>query len=123
MSSKELNYQGITAVAITIKNEKESKAAKDKYQSGRSLPVAQANGSTAHQAFPCIRGSRGLSSQSPPIKPTKVTLFTIIFYNSENSIRYIKPFGRPLFCHSSDAKYNSSPFCNEAVMRLDCQCY
>jgi len=27
--------------------------------------------------------------RSPPLKPTKVTLFTMIWYNSENSIRNI----------------------------------
>ena len=43
-----------------------------------------------------------------PLKPTKVTLFTITFYNSENSIRDIKPFCRPLFCHSSVVKCSSS---------------
>ena len=31
-----------------------------------------------------------------------------IFYNSENNIPYIRPFGRPLFCHSSVEKYTSS---------------
>ena len=28
----------------------------------------------------------------PPQKPTKVTLFTMILYNSENSIRDVRPF-------------------------------
>ena len=38
----------------------------------------------------------------------KVSLFTQIFYNSENNIRDISPFCRPLFCHSSVVKYTSS---------------
>jgi len=37
----------------------------------------------------------------PPKNYTKVTLFTMIFGNSENSIRDIRPFCRLLFCHSS----------------------
>jgi len=43
-----------------------------------------------------------------PLKHTKVTLFTTIFYNSENSIRDIRSFCRPLFCHSSVVKYTWS---------------
>jgi len=31
------------------------------------------------------------------------------FYNSENSIRDIRPFCHPLFCHSSFLRYTSSP--------------
>ena len=42
-----------------------------------------------------------------PLKPTKVTLFTMIFYNTENNIRDISPFCSPLFCHSSVVKYTS----------------
>jgi len=42
---------------------------------------------------------------APPLKPTKVTLFTMILYNLENSIRSIKPFCRPLFFHSRVVKY------------------
>jgi len=43
-----------------------------------------------------------------PLKPTKVTLITMILYTLENSIRDIRPFCRPLFCHSSVVKYTSS---------------
>jgi len=39
----------------------------------------------------------------------KLTLFTVIVYNTENSICDIRPFCRPLFCHSSVAKNTSSP--------------
>jgi len=43
----------------------------------------------------------------------------MIFYNSENSIRDIRPFCRPLFCHSSVVKYTSSLLqYTEAVMAL-----
>jgi len=42
----------------------------------------------------------------PTPKPTKVNIFTMIFlYNSQNSIRDLRPFFRPLFCHSSVVKY------------------
>jgi len=43
-----------------------------------------------------------------PLKSTKRSYFTMILYNSENSIRDIRPFCRPLFCHSSVVKYTSS---------------
>jgi len=43
-----------------------------------------------------------------PKKTTKVTLFTMNLYNLENSILDIRPFCRPLFCHSSVVKYTSS---------------
>ena len=46
--------------------------------------------------------------RSPPLKPTKVTFFTIILYNSGNNIRDIRSFFRPLFCHESVVKYTSS---------------
>jgi len=32
----------------------------------------------------------------------------MILYKSENNIRDIKPFCRPLFCHSSGVEYTSS---------------
>ena len=41
------------------------------------------------------------------LKLSKVTLFTMVLYNLENSIHDIRPFGRPLFCHSSVVKYSS----------------
>jgi len=44
----------------------------------------------------------------PPLKCTKVTFFTLILNNLENSIRNIWPFCRPLFCHKSVVKYTSS---------------
>ena len=43
-----------------------------------------------------------------PLKPTKVTLFTIILHNSKNNIHDIRTFRRSLFCHSSVVKYASS---------------
>jgi len=45
---------------------------------------------------------------SPPKNPTQITLFTIILYNLESSIRDTKRFRRPLFCHSSVVKHISS---------------
>ena len=41
----------------------------------------------------------------PLQKPAKVTFFTMILYNAGNSIRVIRPFCRPLFCHNSVVKY------------------
>ena len=57
-----------------------------------------------------------------PLKLAEVTLFTMILYNSENSIRDIRPFCRPLICHNSvmcsllHLSYSSEP-----VKRLDYQ--
>ena len=49
---------------------------------------------------PCRDGSSvGRLGQSPPLKPTTVSFFNIISYNSENNIRDIRPIFRPLFCH------------------------
>jgi len=45
---------------------------------------------------------------APPLKPTKVSFFTKILYNSEKNIPEIRPFCRPFFCHSSVVKYTSS---------------
>jgi len=45
-----------------------------------------------------------------PIKPTKITLFTLILYNSENNIRDVRSFCRPLFCHSCVVKYRPTSF-------------
>jgi len=42
-----------------------------------------------------------------PPKAYELTLFTIIVYNSENSIRNTRPFCLPLFCHRSIVKYTS----------------
>jgi len=53
-----------------------------------------------------IQGAIGMIS--PPIQPANITLFTMFFYNSENSIRDIRPFCRPLFCHSIVVNYTSS---------------
>jgi len=53
----------------------------------------------------CRSGCRGELGQSSPVKSTKVSIFTMILYNSENSIRDIRRFCRPLFCHSSVVKY------------------
>jgi len=61
-------------------------------------------------------GSRG--GATVPLKLTKVTLFTMILYNSENSIRDVRSFWGQLFCHSGVVKYTSSL---SHVMRLDCQ--
>ena len=48
-------------------------------------------------------------------------LFHQDFVHSENSVRDIKPFCCPLFCHSSVVKYTLSPLSSKAVMSLDSQ--
>jgi len=48
-----------------------------------------------------------IGSIAPP-KIYESNFFTMILYKSENSIRDIKPFCRPLLCHSSFVKYTSS---------------
>jgi len=53
-----------------------------------------------------IQGGR--LGRSPTLKPTKVTFFTIILYNSENNIHDIRPFFRHLCYHTSVVKYTSS---------------
>jgi len=50
----------------------------------------------------------GQSPQSPPLEATKVSFFTLILNNSENSIGDIRPFCHPLFCHSSVVRYTLS---------------
>jgi len=53
---------------------------------------------------------RGESSGSmaPSPKTYKLTSFTTIVYNWENSIRDVSQFCRPLFSHSSVVRYASS---------------
>jgi len=66
---------------------------------------------TAGQDMTAESGSvpRGrLPPAMPSLQPTKVTLFTMIFYDAENSIRDVRPFCRSLFCHSSVVTYTSS---------------
>jgi len=52
---------------------------------------------------PCTKGGskEGRLGRSLPPKPTKVALLSMILYNSENSIRDVRLFCRPLYCHSS----------------------
>ena len=56
-----------------------------------------------------------------PVKPTKVTFFTMILYNSENSIRDIRPFCSQLLCHSSLWDLLHLSYSREPVMTLDYQ--
>jgi len=71
------------------------------------------------------RGGSGgaIGAIAPPLKPRKATFFAMILYNSENSNRDIRPFCRPLFCHSSVVKSTSSLllYSSERIMSLDCQ--
>jgi len=43
-----------------------------------------------------------------PPKTYELTLFTMIVYNSENSIRNTRPFCHPLVCRRSVVKHTSS---------------
>jgi len=45
----------------------------------------------------------------------------MIWYNSENNIRDVRPFGCPLFCHSIFVKYTYLSYSSQAVMRHDYQ--
>jgi len=58
-----------------------------------------------------------------PPKTYESNFFTKILYNLENSIRDIRPFRHPLFCHSSVVKYSllRISYSIELVMRLDYQ--
>ena len=53
-------------------------------------------------------GSREAIGAIIPPKTYVSNFFTMILYNSENSIRDLRPFCRPLFYHSSVVKYSSS---------------
>jgi len=58
----------------------------------------------------------------PPLKPSKVTLFTVILHNLENSIRDKRPFCRLLFCYSIVKQHILHlSYSSEPVMRLDYQ--
>ena len=52
--------------------------------------------------------SRGGDWGDFPPKTYESNFFTVILNNSENIIRDIRPFCRPLFCHCSVVKYTSS---------------
>ena len=69
-------------------------------------------------------GSRGVIGRSPP-KNYELTLFTMIVYISENSIRITRPFCHLLFCHSSVLNYNllHLSYSSEPVMRLTMKYY
>jgi len=66
------------------------------------------NGGIARTPNFCRSRGEPMRDAIAPLNPTKVSLFTMILYNSENNIRDIRPFCRPLFCHSSVVKYTSS---------------
>jgi len=70
----------------------------------------------------CRAGSRGEIGAITPLKPTKITLLTIILYHSENSIRDIRPFcRRPFAVHCFVTAVLRSTlhlsYSSEAVMR------
>jgi len=72
-------------------------------------------------AWHCTRGWRRSGSRGAILPKTyEVTFFTTILYNSENNIRHIRSFYRPIFCHSSVVKYTLTLLQSKPVMRLGC---
>jgi len=79
------------------------------------IPQCQAYSTTRAQPEPECQ-NRHWSGVDPegsigaiaPLKSKKVTIFTMIFYYSENSIRDTRPFCRPQFCYRSIVKDTSS---------------
>jgi len=74
-----------------------------------------------------IQGGAIGESRSPHLKPTKVTSFTIILNNSENSISDIRPFCHPFFVTAVlssmlHLSYNSEPVSHFAIHFLSQQC-
>ena len=63
-----------------------------------------------------IQGAR-----SPPIKPTKATSFTMILYNSENSIRDVRPVCRPFFVTAVLWGILHLPYSSKRILSLDCR--
>jgi len=59
--------------------------------------------------------------RSPLLKPTTGTFFTMILYNSENSIRDKKPFDVHCFVTAGLWSILHVSWSSELVMRLDCQ--
>jgi len=67
-------------------------------------------------------GKRRIRGKIASLKPTRVTLFTMILYKSEKSIRDKRPFCHPLLCRSSAVKYTfTSLTVVNPRMRLDYQ--
>ena len=66
-------------------------------------------------------GSDPAGCDRPPLKPTKVTLFTMILYYSEKSVRAIRPFCRPYFVTAVLWTILHLSCSSEPVMRLDYQ--
>jgi len=69
------------------------------------LPAKIGNPVSRHpntiSTIPCHQGRIQRGGAIALLKPTKVALFTMIVYNSENNVHDYRPFCRPLFCHSS----------------------
>jgi len=66
-------------------------------------------------------GSRGAIGAIAPCKTYEKNFIHIILYNSENNIRDIKLFYRPLFCHDSVVNTLHLSYRSEAVMSFDFQ--
>jgi len=72
-----------------------------------------------HYGYECVcrdvkTGAKpgGAIERIPLPKTCELTLFTMIAYNSENSIRNTRLFCHPLFCHRSVVKYHLSLIVN-----------
>jgi len=75
-----------------------------------------------HETLESGGGSR--KQLSPWLNLQKQRFFTMILFKSENSIRNIRPFCRPMFCHSSVVNLWSIlhlSYSSERIMWLDCQ--
>jgi len=82
------NIQGFSRTPENIQGQQ------DVFQESRTQRVLIANSRTS--------GNLG----SPPLKPTKVTLFTMVLHNSEYSIGDIGPCCPQLVCHRNVVKQN-----------------
>ena len=64
-------------------------------------------------------GSRG-DWGDRPLKPTKVTLFSTILYNSENNIHDVRPVCCRLFCHILAVKNHAKKYTSSVLQQSNC---
>jgi len=88
------------------------------------MPVLQAQVCgcvSAHPGLPPGADPRKVDWGDPRVKPTTVDLLTMILYNSENSVRDLRPFCRLLFVKAVLWCILHLSCSSEPVMRLDYQ--
>jgi len=66
-------------------------------------------------------GGEAIRGAVAPLKPTKVTLFTVILYDSEYNIRHTMPFCRHCFVTAVLRSILHLSHSSKAVMRIDSQ--